>query len=140
MHRSRIRFHLMPALLGSVLLVLTGCIPASFANTPFQQKAGDAASLMVAAATSIELAQTGELDVRYARSSLRIYRDQLAAIPGFGGLRGAPDDVAMIGTFDAAVASAIGLLSDPCLDNGCDWRGQVRSLSEAGRVLDEAAS
>jgi len=132
--------HVRLALLAGMLLTLSGCVPASFANTPYQQEAGDAASLVAAAATSIELAHTGELDPRYARASIRIYRDHLATIPAFGGLRGAPDNDPVTGALDAAVDGAIAVLADPCLDDGCDWRGQLASLREAGLALEDASS
>ena len=133
---SRLRALLLAGLL---LATLAGCVPASFAQTPFQQQTGDAASLVSAAAASIEFAHTGKLDDRYARSSLSIYRDMLAKLPDLAELRGAPDDGSAT-DLSTAIDDAAALLDDPCLSDDCDWQGQVDTLQATAQSLELAGS
>lgn len=123
-------------LLGvSLLIVFSACSPAAFTQTPFVRGAGDAASLLSAASTTIEYAHSGKLDDRYARSSLRIHRESLAGMATtLSGQRGAPDDATLAPVIDR-LRAAEGALADPCLDDTCDWRSQLDALDDASRAL-----
>lgn len=117
--------------------LLTGCIPSSFAQTPYQQAIGDAASLFASSATVIEQIHQGELDRRYAHSTLALYQAHLEKLPAFGGLRGAPDgdEPSRLATL---LEDTIPIVSDPCLESDCDWQSQVEALRQASTAFEEA--
>jgi hypothetical protein len=121
----------------SLALLLTGCIPSSFAQTPYQQAVGDAAALFVSSATVIEQVHEDELDRRYADSTLALYRAHLEELPAFAGLRGAPesDEPARLA---ALLEDTTFIVIDPCLEDGCDWQGQVETLRQASTTFEEA--
>ena len=128
----------MHAIVASVLvLALSGCVPESFSKTQFQREAGDATSLLSAAAMTIEFAHTGKLDDRYAQSSIAQYRDLLVKIPDPATLDGSPD-TDIVGTLQEQLDASRELLADPCLDDDCDWQAQVDALRQASQAFEEA--
>jgi len=120
------------------VLILTGCIPAAIAETPFQRNAGDAASLLSASALAIEQVHHGKLDSRYATASLALYRTHVSQLPSFEHLRGAPDRTT-IDQLSDDLAQVAPILAAPCLEGSCDWEGQVRTLRAASRDFEQAS-
>jgi hypothetical protein len=122
-------------LLAALILVLAACSPTSYAETPFVRQASDAASLLSAAATTIEYLHDDKLDTRYASPSLQIYRDMLKKIaPTLAGQRGAPDDATLQPVLDKLDA-AQQALDEPCLADDCDWQAQLDTLRQAQDAL-----
>lgn len=125
------------ALAASLLISLTACSPDAFTQTPFVREAQDAASLLSAASMTIEYAHSGKMDDRFARSSLDIYREPLAGMAlSLPRQRGAPDRSTLAPVVEL-LRDAQAVLADPCLDDSCDWRGQVAILDDASRALLE---
>jgi hypothetical protein len=123
-----------------VLLVVAVALVACAGGGPgFQQVASSTGSELFAAATTVEYAHTGRLPVAFARSAFDGYRSSLqdaerqlrtaAGAPGGGRLE------ALLAVYRPAWRA----VQQPCLQGGCDWRGQVRALREAGDALDRAS-
>jgi hypothetical protein len=133
------RFALLLILLS---LLLTACIPESFAATPFDREVTNTASTLSAAATTIQFLHDGKLDRRYATSSMSIYQETLRGVAKqLPGLRGAPDDETLKPAIDS-LARSQAIIEDPCLDtdNTCDWSAQVSQLEQASAQMLELAA
>jgi hypothetical protein len=131
-----------PLLVILLSLVLTACVPESFAATPFDREAGDTASTLSAAATTIQFLHDGKLDRRYAVSSMSIYQETLRDVTKkLPGLRGAPDGETLQPAIDALTRSQA-IIEEPCLDNDatCDWAAQVSQLEQASAQMLELAA
>lgn len=121
-------------------LVLTSCVPESFAQTPFARESSDAASTLSAAAITIEYLHTGKIDRRYATSSMFIYRESLIGIPQkLPGLPGSPGDETLGPVLEGLVA-AQDILDRPCFEETCDWSGQVAELRAVSEDLLELSA
>jgi hypothetical protein len=124
---------------AALLILLAACSPSTYSETPFVRQASDAASAIAAAATTLEYVHTGKLDTRYATSSLDIYREMLRKIiPKLPDQGGAPDDATLQPVLDT-VRQAQDVLDDPCLNDSCDWQGQVNTLRQAQQALLEVS-
>lgn len=136
-HRLRRSFFLV-----LLPLLLTSCIPESFAAPAFDRQASDAASTLAAAGTTIEFLHEGKLDERYTKASMVIYREMLRGVTGtLPELTGAPDDAALQPVL-ADLRQAQDVMDHPCLDDeeGCDWAGQVDLLAQvSGELLELTA-
>lgn len=125
------------AMVAALAMLLTGCIPASFAETPFEREAGDTASLISAAATTIEFLHDDKIDRRYAEASLVVYRQSVAdSASKLESAQGAPGEATLNPVLDD-VKDAQDILARPCLDDSCDWHGQIRTLTSAKDALLE---
>lgn len=122
----------LPPLCG---LLLAAC----GAGGGFPEVASTAGSELAAAAATVEYVHTGRLPASFARASFVNYRSALK------------DTERQLRTADGAPAGAeldrlLGLyrpawqaVQEPCLGNGCDWRGQVRALRAAADGLEREA-
>ncbi len=116
-----------------VLVITTGC---SFSHTPFARTAGDVAATLAAAAASIEYDHQGKLTDAYARVG---FREALAGVDtSLPSLDGAPD-AATVGHLIERLRAVRPILSSPCLDDRCDWDGQVQTLRGASDTFKGAA-
>lgn len=120
-------------------IILTGCVPSTFAVPPFVRQAEDAASSLSAAATTLEFLHDGKLDSRYASSSLVVYQQALTGVASIlPGEDGAPDEATLqpvLEQFERAQA----VLDDPCLSDECDWQSQIETLNAAKDALLEVS-
>jgi hypothetical protein len=128
-------------LAGALAVALSGCSSEPITQTPFQRAAGDAASIMSAAAYTLEFihAEPALLTVEYGQASVVNYLDQVAATPDeLPGLTGAPDEATVAQLADQLDA-AIDDLQNACLLPDCDWQGQVQRMRQASDALAQAA-
>jgi len=125
-------------LLGTLCLLLVGCVPTGFAQTPFQREMGDVVSLLSASALTIEQAHTGKLDHHYAKASLDIYASMLAETPPVTSLSGAPTE--RVAVLDELIDEARHLVDAPCLATTCDWQSQVNVLREAAATIEQVSA
>ena len=119
----------------ATLALVNGC---QSARSPFQRAAGDAAAALAGAATTLRYAHEGRIGTGYARANLASYDRQLDAVerklaPAAGTL----DDTAAQPPLEL-FRSAPPAVAHPCLDEACDWRGQVEALQRASAALREA--
>lgn len=122
-------------------VVLSGCSSEPITQTPFQRAAGDAGSILSAAAYTIQFAhdQPAKLTVEYGQASMVNYLDQVATAPDeLPMLSGAPDPASVTALVDHLNA-AITDLRNACLVPDCDWQSQVQELTAASDALIEAA-
>ena len=119
-----------------VLVITTGC---SFTQTPFARTADDVAATLAAAAASIEYDHQGKLTDAYARGSFVGFREALGGVEtSLPALGGAPDE-ATVRRLIERLRAVRPILSSPCLDNRCDWDGQVQALRGASDAFKGAA-
>lgn len=116
-------------------LLLAGC---GGGQSGFQQTASSTGSELAAAATTVEYAHAGRLPVAYARSAFDGYRSSLEGaeeqLRTADGAPGRPRLDALLAQYRRAWQA----VQQPCLEGGCDWRGQVRALREASDALVRA--
>ncbi len=120
----------------AALPLLSGC---GVTRTQFQNTAGGAGGELAAAATTLQYVHEGRLNRAYASSAFASYRDallitekQLPSVPG------APDR-ATIEQLLKLYRPAYRAVEQPCLEDSCDWPGQVDALRQASEALGKAA-
>jgi hypothetical protein len=125
----------LPLLMASVL-VAAGCLAAP---SGFQKATSDAGSTFLAAAATLRLRHEDKLTRTYVVASFENYRDALRGVPDrlptFDGAPGSP----IIERLATLHRDAWPALSDPCLDDRCEWRAQLAALELAGSVYLSAA-
>jgi hypothetical protein len=133
-HRPRIVATGVPLLCATALFVA-----CAFTRTPFSRTAGDTGSTLSAAAETMRLAHEGVLTREYAQGSFVNFADQLAGVAEeLPSLDGAPD-AARVDRLIGLLSPATTIVSAPCLEGPCDWRGQLAALEEARDAFVEAA-
>ena len=125
----------LPGTVGAALVTLLAVgacsAPAGWTETPFQHEVADAASTASTAANLLEAAHTGRLTNSYRRGALVNLREVVDGLEArLPTLDGAPDAAATRQLLDR-FAPARSALDAPCIDAGCDWRGQVDALRRA---------
>ena len=132
----------MRALAACALAVaLSACSSEPITQTPFQRAAGDAASIMSAAAYTIQFVndQPPKLTVEYGQAAVINYLDLVSSAPDeLPILAGAPDQAA-VGTLVGLLERGIADLETACLTPDCDWQSQVEELTEASDALEDAS-
>ena len=125
----------LPLLVASVL-VAAGCLAAP---TGFQKATSDAASTFLAAAATLRLRHEDKLTRTYVVASFENYRDALRGVPErLPTLDGAPGSP-IVERLARLHQDAWPALSEPCLDERCEWRAQLAALERAGSVYLSAA-
>jgi hypothetical protein len=123
-------------LLISLMLLAAGCLAAP---SGFQKATSDAGSTFLSAAATLRLRHEGKLTRTYVVASFENFRDALRTLPErLPTLDGAPDATRIERLADLH-RDAWPALSDPCLDDHCDWRPQLAALELAGSVYLRAA-
>ena len=117
------------------ILALLACGPG---KSEFQRNAGDAGAEMAAAARTLEALHQGRLTRQFARASFVNYREQLADIDSQLTSAEPHSDRAELQRLLALYRSAKPAIEDPCLEDDCDWRGQVKALDEASKAFVQA--
>ncbi|HET7027718.1 MAG TPA: hypothetical protein VFI28_08500 [Candidatus Limnocylindrales bacterium] len=117
-------------------VVVTACAGAT--KTPFARAALDAGGTFAAAARTIDDLHAGRLTREYAAATLGVLATQVEAAPDeLRTAAGASDPGSAAALADQARAG-VSVVRSPCLDAGCDWRGQVAALRGTARALSEA--
>ncbi|MDQ3871181.1 MAG: hypothetical protein M3301_06165 [Chloroflexota bacterium] len=120
-------------LAGVSILTACGPSPSEFART-----SSDAASTLSAAAATLRLEHEGRLTRGYAQASFLNYGDALEGLDAeLRSSQGAPGREA-IEQLLALYRIAQGVINEPCLDEGCDWRSQVEALERAKEAFQNA--
>ena len=123
--------------MGAALAILAVAACAA-GKSEFQRNAEDAGAEMAAAARTLEALHQGRLTQRFARASFVNYREQLADVESqLTSAEPHPDRVEL-NRLLTLYRSARPAIEDPCLGDGCDWRGQVRALDDASKAFLEA--
>ena len=117
----------------AILTLTAGC-----GKSEFQRNAGDAGAEMAAAARTLEALHEGRLTQQFARASFVNYREQLADVESQLASAEPHPDRAELNRLLALFRGARPAIEDPCLEDGCDWRGQVRALDDASKAFIEA--
>jgi hypothetical protein len=114
--------------LAAVLIVLT-VHACGWSQPPRARLAEEVAGTFSAAAATLEAVHAGEMTRQFAATSFEAFGEQ--GPPTIADLRslGLDDRAA------AALEEAARVLSEPCLDAGCDWEGQVEVLRRTARDL-----
>ncbi len=107
-------------------------------QSPFARASSDAASTLSASVTTLRLEHEGRLTRAYAAASFLNYRDALQGLDSeLRSSEGAPGrDV--VEQLVVLYRMADGALSEPCLDEGCDWRSQAEVLDRAKEAFQKA--
>jgi hypothetical protein len=132
---------LMRTFVAAVAVALYGCASGPITQTPFQRAASDAASIMSAAAYTVQFVHDdpARLTVAYAQGAVVNYLDQVATTPEeLPTLEGAPEQATVEALVDH-LTQAIDDLENVCLVPECDWQGQVERMTAASEALAEAA-
>ena len=119
-----------------ITVIATGC---SFAQTPFGRTAGDIGATLAAAAATIEYDHQGRLTDAYARGSFVGFREALAGVDTSLPALGRAPEAAVVGSLIDQLRAVQPVLSSPCLDDRCDWVGQVQALRGASDAFKRAA-
>jgi hypothetical protein len=114
--------------LAAASLATSGC---SSARSDFGKAASDAASTFSAAATTLRLTHDGRVPPTYAVASFVTYRDALSGLEEKLRSAGGGPDRETVDVLVALSRAAMNAIRDPCLDDGCDWQGQVGALESA---------
>ena len=125
----------------ALAVALSACSSEPITQTPFQRAASDAASIMSAAAYTIQFVhdQPPKLTVEYGQAAVINYLDLVSSAPDeLPILAGAPDQ-AEVRTLVGLLQTGIADLENACLLPECDWQSQVEELTEASDALEEAA-
>jgi hypothetical protein len=118
------------------VLVAAGCLAAP---SGFQKATSDAASTFLAAAATLRLRHEDKLTRTYVVASFENYRDALRSVPDrLPMLDGSPGST-IIERLAELHRDAWPALTDPCLDDRCDWRAQTAALELAGSAYLRAA-
>jgi hypothetical protein len=129
---SRVTFTL--TLLGA-LLVAACSATQPITQTSYQRAAGDGASLLAAAAETLEQlhADPPRLTREYAQSALANYSELFAGVPEqLEGHQGGE-------SLAEALSQAAAEMAAPCLEDACDWSTQARDFRDLSERLSEAA-
>jgi hypothetical protein len=113
---------------------VSGC---EMVKSAYVSQVGGAAEELAAVATTLRLVHEGRVTRQYAQSTFANYREVLVSFePKLRKAEGAPapDSVERAVSVYRGVAQVI---ESPCLDDGCDWRGQLAALETAAAALDE---
>jgi hypothetical protein len=128
------------AVLGAIVAALVASSCSGATTTPFARTAQDGSGTFAAAATTLTDLHSGRLTREYAAATLGVLASQVEELPDeLRRADGAPaPDAASraVNVADRALAD----LSNPCLDDGCDWRSQADLLKAAARSLAEFAA
>lgn len=115
-----------------LLFTLSGC---SATQSAFDKTAGNAASGLAAAATTLAYLHQGKLTVAYARSSFVNFANNLRGVGSqLAALQGAPP-AATVRRLGALYRQAERAVRRPCLEGSCNWRTQVMVLNRASAAL-----
>jgi hypothetical protein len=133
---SRGTKRLAAPLLLVLLIAASGC---SLTQTEFAQRTDEAAAVMAGAATVLAFAHEQRITGAYARATLASYAPQLEGLDReLAGLKGAPDPAAVRQLVELS-RPAREAVDQPCLDEACDWRGQVEALRRAVEAFKQAS-
>jgi hypothetical protein len=123
---------------AALCLALAACgATASITQTPFEQTAGDGASIFSAAGETLRFvhADPAKFTVEYATGSMINYGDQVSSlVDELQTAQGAPDSVTVDRLVDLATP-AVDAINDPCLEPGCDYQSQIAALDAARDAL-----
>ena len=128
-------------LAGALAVALSGCSSEPITQTPFQRAAADAASVLSAAAYTLEFihSEPPRLTVEYGQASVINYLDQVTGVPEeLPALDGAPDETA-VRALTSQLDAAISDLENACLVPECDWQSQVARMTAVSQVLAQSA-
>jgi hypothetical protein len=136
--KSRIQGAVQRAFVGVLLavecLLLVGC--SGVTQTPFQQRASEAAGTLAAAAETLSAVQEGRLTEGYARASFVSFAE---AVQGVGEELPSMDGAPETGTTERLgreLREVELLLQAPCIDiAGCDVSAQIRQLKAVSEDL-----
>lgn len=125
--------------IGIVMLLLFALSGCSATQSAFDKTAGNAASELAAAATTLEYLHQGKLTVAYARSSFVNFANNVRGVGSqLAGLQGAPPP-ATVRRLAALYRQAELAVRRPCLEGSCNWRVQVTALNHASAALIKAS-
>jgi hypothetical protein len=117
------------------LLLVSAC---GTGQSDYQRQAATAGAEMAAAARTLEAVHQGRLRPEYARASFVNYREQLEDVDTELSASGSSVDRAQLARLRELYRAARPAFEEPCLEAGCDWRGQVRALDEAAKAFLQA--
>ncbi len=108
-------------------------------QTPFARAAAAAASSLSAAATTLRFAHDGRLTFEYGKTTFEILEESLDGIdkdlPRLAGSPGQNEVEHLLLLYRTATPA----MSDPCLDESCEWHVQLDALDAASDAFDRAA-
>jgi hypothetical protein len=119
-------------------VALGGC--AIGTRSRFAQTAGDAASSLSVAATTLELVHRDRLTKEYAQGTFAGLEETLAGVADelstLEGRPSQPEVDRLLSLFERAQPA----VKDPCLEDDCAWQDQHDVLQEASDALEKAAT
>lgn len=122
-------------LLLLALLLITGC---QATQSGFARTANNAGGAFSAAAETLTYVHEGKLTPAYASASFDSYQSELSGLDQqLPSQNGAPN-AQTIHQLLALYKSAMRAINQPCLENTCDWRGQVGALNGASKAFLKA--
>ena len=126
----------LPALAVIAVVALSGC---EMVKSNFASQAGTAGDELAAAALTLRYVHEGKVTRPYARSAFINYREVLQGFePKLRRATGGPSD-GEVNRLIAAYLQAVPAVEDPCIDDGCDWEAQARTLEAAADELSQAS-
>lgn len=116
--------------------VLSGC---QVAKSAFADVADNVGANFAAAATTLQYLHEGKLTRQYARATFFNYASLTSGADAtMEHAAGAPD-LATLDRLLRLYQPAAQALTNPCLDNSCNWRGQISALEKASGAFRQAA-
>lgn len=131
MWRRRLRALSVSAVVAASAL---GCNASQ--PTQFEQVAQAADAGIASARATLELVHAGRLTIPYGAAAFVEYRSLLHGASQQ--VRSASGSPANVDAIARAVRDAENVVESPCLEDTCDWRGQLRVFERARSILAPA--
>lgn len=125
------------AVSGFIALIFT-TTACQMSQAPFQRKAGDAGATFAAAKATLDFEHQQKITSAYASSSFENFQRSLEGLDQeLASQEGAPDPQNLQQLLQMYKA-AMEVVKQPCLDENCDWRGQLAILDQTSQALLKA--
>jgi hypothetical protein len=124
-------------LAGLYLLLSLTISACSLTQSPFARTVDGAGGTFSAAATTLTYFHQGKLSRAYTISSFAGYESQLNGLDQQLPAQQGASDQTTVRHLLALYKPAMQVVQQPCLENSCDWRGQVTTLERASKTFVE---
>ena len=125
-------------LISSLLFCLSALAGCQATQSAFDLTAGNTGASLAAAATMLRYEHEGRVTKLYAQSSFVNFQSQLQGVETqLPSLAGAPSRVE-VGKLLRLYRRAAPAVQNPCLEDRCGWRRQLRALQRASDAFVKA--
>jgi hypothetical protein len=116
-------------------LTSTAC---QMTQSPFQRTAGEVGATFAAASVTLTYEHQQKISQAYATSSFENYLSNLQGLDQDLPSQSGTPDPQTVQQLLSLYKTALEAVKQPCLEEGCDWRGQVASLDKTSQTFLKA--